>query len=254
MDSFYQKMLRYQTIRSGCLSFYSKGHWANISFWLQLTLLIVTLGFASPLYAANWNICTHSSSTDASGTLYDSGGSGGYYGNYENCSFLISPADSPAQITLSFSNFVVEPGWDGLQVYDGIDASGTLLGSFSGFILPSDVVATSGSMYLRFSSNSFLTYPGFTASWTSTGGASAFCGSGNLVMVTADGTYSYGYDSQKRTLFESWGFTVTAMADNAVQADFNNAAAANDVMFISESIDASTMGIKARDLDIGIVL
>jgi parallel beta-helix repeat protein len=223
-------------------------------FWLHLTLLIVSLWFASPLYAAGWNICTHSSSTDASGTLYDSGGAIGYYGNSENCSFLISPGGNPAQITLSFSDFVVEPDWDVLRVYDGTDTSGTLLGSFSGFSLPSDVVATSGSMYLSFSSDYIFTYPGFTASWTSTGGATGFCGSGNLVMVTANGTFDYGYDNQKRALFESWGFTVTAMADGATQTDFNNAAAANDVMYISESTNALIMGIKARDLDIGIVL
>jgi hypothetical protein len=208
----------------------------------------------SPLYAADWNICSDSGSSDTAGILYDSGGVTANYGDSESCSFLISPDGSPAQITLSFAAFVVEPGWDVLQVYDGTDASGTLLGSFSGFSPPSDVVATSGSMYLSFSSNFFLNYPGFEASWTTTDGTNTFCGSGNLVMVTADGTYNNGYDSQKGALFESWGFTVTALADDATQTDFDNTAAANDVMFISESIDTSSMGTKARDLDIGIVL
>jgi hypothetical protein len=239
---------------SGFASLFKIRHWTAMSLWLQFTLLIVSIWICAPLYAADWNICTHNSSSDTTGTLYDSGGAAGNYGDNENCSFLISPGGSPAQITLSFSAFSTESGWDGLLVYDGTDASGTLLGSFSGFSPPSDVVATSGSIYLSFSSNFFNNYPGFTASWTSTGGGSGFCGSGNLVMVTTDGTYNYGYDSQKRALFESWGFTVTAMADDAPQTDFDNAAAANDVMFISESIDPSTMGTKARDLDIGIVL
>jgi len=76
---------------------------------------------------------------------------------------------------------------------------------------------------------------------------------GNLVMVTGDGAYSSGVDdATKKTLFESWGWTVTAIDDSI--ADYSTAAANNDVMYISESANSGTVGTKARDLDIGVVL
>jgi hypothetical protein len=72
-------------------------------------------------------------------------------------------------------------------------------------------------------------------------------------MVTTDGTTTTDpNDTPKRTLFESWGWTVTAIADET--ADYSAAAAANDVMYISESTGSSTVSTKARDLDIGIVV
>jgi hypothetical protein len=78
-------------------------------------------------------------------------------------------------------------------------------------------------------------------------------GGGNLVMVTGDGAYSSGVDDgTKKTLFESWGWTVTAIDDNT--ADYSTAAANNDVMYISESVGSYTVGDKATYLDIGVVV
>jgi uncharacterized repeat protein (TIGR01451 family) len=75
----------------------------------------------------------------------------------------------------------------------------------------------------------------------------------NLVMVTRDGTFVNNFDTPKRTLFESWGYTVTAIDDDDPQATFD-AAASNDVMFISESVQSPNINTKARDLNIGIVV
>ena len=78
---------------------------------------------------------------------------------------------------------------------------------------------------------------------------------GNLVMVTGDGAYSGGVDdAAKKVLFENWGWTVSAIDDQADQTTFNNAAANNDVMYISESCSSAGVNTKARDLDIGIVV
>jgi type II secretory pathway pseudopilin PulG len=75
-----------------------------------------------------------------------------------------------------------------------------------------------------------------------------------LVMVTGDGGFGSGVDDNaKKALFESFGYTVTAIDAQDPQAAFNSAAANNDVMYISESILSSDLGTKARDLDIGIV-
>lgn len=118
-------------------------------------------------------MCSSSSSTAETGTIYDSGGSGSSYTNDENCGFLIQPSTSPTSITLNFSQFSVDNGSDYLYVYDGTSSSGTLLGVFTGYSIPSSETATSGSMYLQFTSDNVYTYSGFSASWTSTTGSSS---------------------------------------------------------------------------------
>jgi hypothetical protein len=74
-------------------------------------------------------------------------------------------------------------------------------------------------------------------------------------MVTGTGDFSGGVDdAAKKTLYEGWGWTVTAIDDQADQTTFDNAAANNDVMYISESCSSAGVNTKARDLDIGIVV
>jgi hypothetical protein len=77
-----------------------------------------------------------------------------------------------------------------------------------------------------------------------------------LVILTADGTFNNGDDNAKKTFFESLGYTVTAIADDADQATYDSAAASNNVMWMSTTIDASaatTAGQRARSLNIRIV-
>jgi len=71
-------------------------------------------------------------------------------------------------------------------------------------------------------------------------------------MVVGTDT-SQPYDAPKQALFESWGWTVSTINDTDSQTVFNNAAASNDVMYISESTSSGNVGTKARDLNIGIV-
>ncbi|MGH1488959.1 MAG: beta strand repeat-containing protein, partial [Acidimicrobiales bacterium] len=76
-------------------------------------------------------------------------------------------------------------------------------------------------------------------------------GGTNLVMVTGDGAYAGGTDSAKRTLFQSFGWTVTAIDDNNT-GSFVATAAANDVMFVSDTARFD-ISYDTRNLDIGIV-
>ena len=74
-------------------------------------LLLVSgllLAFPSAYGAA---ICNTSSSTSASDTLTDSGGSGSNYFNNEFCEFLIQPTGA-SNVTLTFSAFDLESGFD----------------------------------------------------------------------------------------------------------------------------------------------
>lgn len=112
-------------------------------------------------------MCSGSNSTtDITGTLYDSGGPSGNYSNGENCDFLINPGCA-FTITLSFNSFHLESCCDYFKVYDGTDNSGDLLLSANGSGIPDPVTALSGAMYITFTSDGSVVYPGWEAVWTS---------------------------------------------------------------------------------------
>ncbi len=107
-------------------------------------------------------------SKSASGKVFDTGGRNGDYANGSNCGFLIDPCAS--SVTLRFAAFNLDAG-DYLRVFDGADATGTPLhtgAGFTGSIIPTDLTASTGKMYLQFISNASGTLSGFEASWTST--------------------------------------------------------------------------------------
>ncbi len=99
------------------------------------------------------------------GIIYDSGGPLGLYGNYESCSVLIDPVCSDS-IILEFPQFKTESYYDVLRVYDGSSSTGTLLFSGSGYLTPNPVVATSGQMYIQWSSDGSVVDSGYTLNWT----------------------------------------------------------------------------------------
>ncbi len=113
------------------------------------------------------NLCAGVTSVDwDNGTIYDSGGPSGNYGNNENCSLLIKPA-CVKSIKLSFASFS-SSGGDELRIYDGTDANAPLLATLSGYPWPYPVVtAYSGAMFLVWTSNNSGVSSGFSASWTS---------------------------------------------------------------------------------------
>ena len=114
-----------------------------------------------------YNIST-TSTTDTSGTLYDSGGPTGDYVDNEDFEFLIQPSCATS-ITLNITAFESESSFDYLYVYDGTTTSGTLLVTANGQTLPSPstVTATSGAMLVVWHSDVSVTYPGFECNWTS---------------------------------------------------------------------------------------
>lgn len=102
------------------------------------------------------------------GKIFDQGGRFGDYLNGANCGLLIDPCAS--SVTLKFTSFNLDQG-DLLKVYDGADENGTPLhtgAGFSGTIIPADLTASTGKMYVVFSSNPSNTRSGFEAAWTST--------------------------------------------------------------------------------------
>jgi len=102
--------------------------------------------------------------TECSGTLYDAGGTNGNYLDNENYTFVINPT-SADYVTIDFSTWDVEQGYDYLKIYNGTSASATLLGSWSG-TNPGTVTANSGAITLVFTSDGGVTGAGWSAAWT----------------------------------------------------------------------------------------
>jgi hypothetical protein len=104
--------------------------------------------------------------TAFSGTLYDSGGSNGNYGDDERKLWLIQPANAGA-ITINFTQFELESAYDFLYIYDGNSLQSPLIGIYSGNQNPGTIASTSGALLLEFRSDCGTSAAGWTASFTS---------------------------------------------------------------------------------------
>ena len=98
-----------------------------------------------------------------SGSLSDGSGLENYINN-TSCSWLISD-NLNRPINLVFDFFKTEAAFDFVNIYDGINASGNLLGSYSGNTLPPLSMATSGNMFIEFTSDGGVVDEGWSANY-----------------------------------------------------------------------------------------
>jgi PKD repeat protein len=112
-------------------------------------------------------MCAGSSTTDTSGTLYDTGGPNNVYQVNEDCTLLVAPSCATS-ITLQFQSFSTESGFDFFSVYDGQTTAAPQLMNTSGpGLLPPPVTCTSGYMLIVWHSDVSITDSGFACTWTS---------------------------------------------------------------------------------------
>ena len=102
--------------------------------------------------------------TTPTGTLSD-GSSANNYSNNSDCSWYIHPSNA-SSITLSFTSFNTESGYDFVKIYDHQNKT-NLLGSYSGANTISPITSTTGEMLVVFSSNGSTTNSGWDANYTS---------------------------------------------------------------------------------------
>jgi hypothetical protein len=95
--------------------------------------------------------------TEPSGTFNDGSGSF-FYQAGATCMWRIKP-DYANKITLYFDSFETEAGKDLVKVYD----NSTLIGTFSGDNLPEAVEATSGTMFITWTTNGTVNMQGWEA-------------------------------------------------------------------------------------------
>jgi PKD repeat protein len=110
---------------------------------------------------------TGPTATACNASIFDPGGPTGQYPNNANGTVTIAPAGA-STITLTFSAFDLENGWDYLTIYDGPNASSQSLGSFTGTTIPPPIPSTGGALTLVFTSDGVGTRNGFAATWACT--------------------------------------------------------------------------------------
>lgn len=101
----------------------------------------------------------------ASGTLTDSGGQNGNYGNDERQIITIEVENAEA-IELTFTTFELEENYDFLWIYDGASVFSPLIGRFNTHS-PGTVRATGNALTLEFRSDCATTAAGWVATWNS---------------------------------------------------------------------------------------
>ncbi|MEI6765456.1 MAG: C10 family peptidase [Bacteroidota bacterium] len=103
--------------------------------------------------------------TDYTKTFTD-GSDYSYYWNNTTCDWLIKPPAAQT-VQLIFNDFKLEDGKDFVSVYDGTSTSGTLLGTFTGHNYPPALTASSGKMFITFTTDGQNQDLGWTATYTS---------------------------------------------------------------------------------------
>ena len=123
------------------------------------------------------NTIDQGSSTECSGTLTDSGGEFGDYGNNENFVFTICPSQPHECIVFDMQYYNIEFLEENILFFDGSDTLGQVIGNISGNgNVPTEneggvcysVAASSGCLTIQFTSDSQMVFEGFLGTWQCT--------------------------------------------------------------------------------------
>ena len=143
---------------------------------------VVAAGWSATYGSPPPTVCINETFTAASGTITDNSGASDYQNNM-TCEKLIQPTGG-GTITLTFTSFATESGYDFVRVYAGSTTSAPLLGTFSGSSLPPVLTSSAGSMLIRFTTDGSVV----AAGWSATYGSPPPTGCINETFTTASGT------------------------------------------------------------------
>ena len=115
--------------------------------------------------AESYNMSNNTTITTCDALFYDPSGPSSNYGNNLDYTMTFYPSTEGAMLSVTFTEFNVESGYDYLYIYDGTSTSATLIGQYSGSTVPGTVIATNdnGALTFGFTSDSYLNYSGWVA-------------------------------------------------------------------------------------------
>ncbi|WP_284653394.1 T9SS sorting signal type C domain-containing protein [Flavobacterium terrisoli] len=162
----------------------------QISIWSTTYATFTTTNITTPTTIRISDLTTpYNVTCGANITFTDSGGTAGNYVNnertgfpsYDPYSYTFIPTTPGAKLMVIFNSFATENNWDGLMIYSGTSAAGTLMPSgraagflpqtcpadaWSGTQSPGSILSTAadGSLTFQFRSDSSVISAGWTAS------------------------------------------------------------------------------------------
>ena len=95
-------------------------------------------------------------------TIFDTGGPAWDYYNNEDYCFTIAP-ENVEKLSLIFTSFELESGYDSLWIFDGSDTLSPLIGGYSGTNSPDTVISSGQSLTLKLHSDNATTLSGWEA-------------------------------------------------------------------------------------------
>ncbi|KAL4229601.1 hypothetical protein ACF0H5_012639 [Mactra antiquata] len=137
---------------------------------------------------------------EESGIIQSPGYGVNSYPDIMTCTWIIQPA-SGKSVLLTFTDFEIETGMDYLQIYNGLDDTGVMVGAYTGLNFPQSVTSASG-LYLKFTTSAIGNYRGFQAEYTA--GCPAIGTSSMIVEPFSDGYHAP--DTVKVTCVEGYLF------------------------------------------------
>jgi len=174
------------------------------------------------------------------GTLYDSGGPSGNYQDQLTSTTTIN-AVGAASITLTFTAFDLEAGFDYVRIYQGASATGTPVSNLTGTTIPAPITINSSSVTIVQQSDQAQTGAGFAVNWTcampTTAPSTNFTASSltscdgviNFTDITTNGPLTWSWDfgdgstsnvaSPSHTYTQNGTYTVTLTTSNAIGSD-----------------------------------
>ncbi len=145
----------------------------------------------------SWIMSSNNSAYACSGIFYDSGGSGGSYGNSQDYTYTFYPAigTTGQKVRLTFTAFATENLYDGMMIYNGNSIAAPLLSS--GLGVGSDAT----------------TCP--AGSWRGSGSP------GTITSTAADGSLTIRFRSDNLTVGNGWAATVSCFNPCTVPTSYS---------------------------------
>ena len=167
-------------------------------------------------------IMQNGSATTCSGIFYDSGGPDSNYGNGLNYTMTLYPGTEGAMVSVNFTQFNTESGYDYLYIYNGTSTSATLIGQYDGTTSPGTVMATneSGALTFKFTSDSGVNALGWVATIScfqtdQPVNITVSANPSNGGMVSGGGEFTFGETCTVIATPEN-GYTFTGWTENEV--------------------------------------
>ena len=114
-----------------------------------------------------WSVTATSSCSDllvvrssTSGIIFSN--KDGSYNNDMNCEWTLS---ANTNLRLVFFRFATEASHDSVRVYDGLSASSSSIGTYSGSSIPAAITSSSNNLFITFITDHSAVSTGFAASY-----------------------------------------------------------------------------------------